>query len=1382
MKIKRQQICFFAAIFLALTFSLSAITPDFLGARPGVWTMDYYAAMNRAQAENRHVVVLFTGDRWCPHCLAQDSKVFTNPEWQQYVDDMGLLLVCLDNPKRDGSRFDAAGKPIVLLEDPDYLASVLNNEGYTITRDDIERVFATNALLQTQYTLPEYTRVGYPTCIIVAPNGDRLGRFSSSSSTVTLTQVLRRMAQIMEYSDENDDRDGSITFAKELVAPLEFDEEVTAGNFHLSEIDTADCYAFNISTNNAWRFSVSMGVDLTNNCGIKLEICNPSGTVLFKQSGDLLTGTELDFAPQQAGTYVLRVKTNGSITNAVAYTLKYSKMELKAYAYFPNLNIDVSESSAAINVNVAIRELVPQTSIKVRYYVEQPTKRAFGVAWPGEDFIIPPEGGFIEWSQDAARTSKIISIPIVKDEIWEGNETFDLFLEAIEGCEIIAEASCVRVTIIENTMRKPGEIGITHWGADPIPITTAKTQLPVKESGKLYLWLSRVSNSDGAVTAEVAVVQGSIPLPLSECTINNHPVVWQHGEMNSKKIELCFSERQGLNADRLLTAKITASSGAKLISGKTQAQIILRDAIQTQSLAEYLALNPQPPLKATTGAWFFSEDLDGLTCLPPTAGKTAVLQATVKGPGIFSFVWELTGASSGDGTGLTCKAGKIDLPALSADLSDANVDIVIPAGNQTIKWTLTRGKKADESNAIIRNLSWQPLSQAQVISPASGQSLMERDFDGLHWNVAGTSTFCSVFAGLNSKKLDPLAGEFETTVTPVDGLAQLIADAQAKPIYWRVDTVVRDSANREVSFAGTVNNFTVLPAGSPEFMDGEINVVDLGVFKTDIGLERAIGPFIIGSGMEGTIGCNATGLPTGMSLTINGNQVTITGVPKKTGTFNINLIPQLKRPNGSVMPGASAFLTLIVSPLPLQIVGAYNGGVDSDLYGSGQAVMNITAVGVISGKITADGKAYAFSGAFTDKAEAAGTYFYMYEGKAKYGSGKNLAEIPISIAVDAEGNVLCDLPEADDDAYFFLIRNSWKDAGMMQILNRFAGYYTVALPSILDDNLNGSGYLTITVGAAGSTKIAGVLADGSSLSLSTTLFYMPVADNEPEKGLIWLCNTKNGQTGICGMLEVVLGNAFPSLNTIEISQSHGKGLLRWWNYKPQSVPGYNPVFDADVPADQLGFIIELQAAGGFYSPTASLQDFYRDKSLYFGPMTVPPELVFTYSETDYNENNKKVTEKWFDAAWSTCYESALPLQLVVNAKGLAFTLPGDLKSQGKDEDGFPLYNYETALNPTALKFAFTQKTGIFTGKLSLYYDYESAMDWTANGGEGKATFTHKAVNANYKGVLTPIRPAGQPFEGQGFLLIPGLSVYENLAGKELTYKFNYSRPITIIAQ
>lgn len=68
-------------LFLALP-SLHAAT----------WLTDYNAALQAAAAQNRPVLIDFTGSDWCGWCIKLHKEVFDQPEFDQYANSKLILL------------------------------------------------------------------------------------------------------------------------------------------------------------------------------------------------------------------------------------------------------------------------------------------------------------------------------------------------------------------------------------------------------------------------------------------------------------------------------------------------------------------------------------------------------------------------------------------------------------------------------------------------------------------------------------------------------------------------------------------------------------------------------------------------------------------------------------------------------------------------------------------------------------------------------------------------------------------------------------------------------------------------------------------------------------------------------------------------------------------------------------------------------------------------------------------------------------------------------------------------------------------------------------------------------------------------------------------
>jgi len=61
--------------------------------------VDLNAAIARAMAENKIVLMDFTGSDWCPPCIELHTKVFSQPEFQGYAES-NLVFLTVDFPSK----------------------------------------------------------------------------------------------------------------------------------------------------------------------------------------------------------------------------------------------------------------------------------------------------------------------------------------------------------------------------------------------------------------------------------------------------------------------------------------------------------------------------------------------------------------------------------------------------------------------------------------------------------------------------------------------------------------------------------------------------------------------------------------------------------------------------------------------------------------------------------------------------------------------------------------------------------------------------------------------------------------------------------------------------------------------------------------------------------------------------------------------------------------------------------------------------------------------------------------------------------------------------------------------------------------------------------
>jgi len=106
------------------------------GAAELQWMTDLPKAEAKAKAENKIVMMDFTGSDWCPWCIKLDKEVFSTPEFVEYAQK-NVVPVQVDFPRRKQQSADQK---------------------------------KANQALQRKYQIR-----GYPTVVVLSPTGKKLG-------------------------------------------------------------------------------------------------------------------------------------------------------------------------------------------------------------------------------------------------------------------------------------------------------------------------------------------------------------------------------------------------------------------------------------------------------------------------------------------------------------------------------------------------------------------------------------------------------------------------------------------------------------------------------------------------------------------------------------------------------------------------------------------------------------------------------------------------------------------------------------------------------------------------------------------------------------------------------------------------------------------------------------------------------------------------------------------------------------------------------------------------------------------------------------------------------------------------------------------------------
>ena len=391
--------------------------------------------------------------------------------------------------------------------------------------------------------------------------------------------------------------------------------------------------------------------------------------------------------------------------------------------------------------------------------------------------------------------------------------------------------------------------------------------------------------------------------------------------------------------------------------------------------------------------------------------------------------------------------------------------------------------------------------------------------------------------------------------------------------------------------------------------------------------------------------------------------------------------------------GPATYLCGLSGDDPLETVGAYEGY----LFGQGNfAGGNVSAVrGTLSVKVskltgTLTAKAALLKGNLSFSAKAwetpegtDGTFGVTLT--AKGGETLELLVRQNRISGSLKGGSLGAEKLSLDGA-----RNRFadaRDAEAQALLAAFNGYYTMALPPAapgisaseqVGAAPEGVGYLALTIGAKGSAKVAGVLADGTKVSRAGRLLLFDGCRPDACVPLFAPLYGKKGWVG--GLLWVI-----PEGGAVTTDDEFG-WFLRWENPGKKGPDGFSMLLDV---------------CGRFYGTGSALAAGYL-----FGADT---------GDTAYHDARGV-------AAWTQ-----IPAGLPVAVEGGRMKAPKGAKPKKVTEEGVTRYVYD-AVNPAGVTLSFASKSGIFKGKFSLYGEYD------ANGAP-----VLKAVSVPYAGILVPVR-------------------------------------------
>lgn len=224
--------CFAVAVACGLSLTASAFSYDVrqpgdvlrptwsaADTRSGVWTLNVTNALAKAQADGKCTILLTTGSWWCPYCETLEETVLDSQAWHQYLEEEGHYLALLDFPYRNDvpeDQVDQSWHPELgkgwgfkcWLMYPRYLSEIglTETQGLKAIMDLYEMQKSLALESASQLTISNwnhtaeftYGKVGYPTLIVIGPDGKEKGRLGFPwyrKADVTLSEAQEYVIQ-----------------------------------------------------------------------------------------------------------------------------------------------------------------------------------------------------------------------------------------------------------------------------------------------------------------------------------------------------------------------------------------------------------------------------------------------------------------------------------------------------------------------------------------------------------------------------------------------------------------------------------------------------------------------------------------------------------------------------------------------------------------------------------------------------------------------------------------------------------------------------------------------------------------------------------------------------------------------------------------------------------------------------------------------------------------------------------------------------------------------------------------------------------------------------------------------------------------------------------
>ena len=190
-----------------------------------------------------------------------------------------------------------------------------------------------------------------------------------------------------------------------------------------------------------------------------------------------------------------------------------------------------------------------------------------GTATAGSDYAA--KSGNLSWTNGNS-TSKIFTVSIISDTVYEGNETVNLTLSSPTGGATLGAQSTATMIIIDNDPPVPGTLQFS-----------AATYNVNENGGTATITVTRTGGSDGAVSVHYATSNGTATAG-SDYTATSGDLSWANGDSASKTFTMNITNDSVYEDDETINLTLSSPTGDATLGAQSTAVLTIVETVYTQ--------------------------------------------------------------------------------------------------------------------------------------------------------------------------------------------------------------------------------------------------------------------------------------------------------------------------------------------------------------------------------------------------------------------------------------------------------------------------------------------------------------------------------------------------------------------------------------------------------------------------------------------------------------------------------------------------------------------------------------------------------------------------------------------------------------------------------